>query len=85
VRANRSVLRRLPGGQAPPQHVHRKVWSAGADEPTVITGIRIAGRPTESQQEAAVSRNAVANFAKAREIDKQPFLEQRRDRGVQIG
>jgi hypothetical protein len=32
-----------------------------------------------------VSRDAIPRFAKAREVDKQPFLEERGDRSVQIG
>lgn len=40
--------------------------------------IWIAGGSTEFQQEAAVPRDAVTNLAKAGEIDKKPFLEERR-------
>ena len=47
--------------------------------------IGIARRPTKPQQEAAVSRNAIAHFAEAGEVDKEPLLEERWDRGVQIG
>ena len=37
-----------------------------------------------AKQEATMPYNAVAHLAKSREVDKKPFLEQRRDRVVEI-
>ena len=88
VRANRSVLRWLPVGQAPRPSVLRLERALQQTNDLVYRHSRrtgIASRPTKSQQEAAMPSNAIAHFAEAGEVNKKPLLEERRDRGVQIG
>ena len=46
--------------------------------------IGIAGGTTQSNQEAHVPRNAIADCAKTREMNEEPLLKHRRERVIEV-
>ena len=51
----------------------------------LVSRVRVSGRSTLADEKADVPDDAVADLAESRKMDKEPLLEQRRQRAVQIG
>jgi hypothetical protein len=52
---------------------------------TLRMGTRISGGPAKSHQESDMPSNAVANPAKARQVDEKALLENGRKRVIEVG